>query len=81
MLWTFSSVTDGVYSDTSVLNVTINDVNDNVPYFLSPSYSADVAETAGSGKHLVLTWQVGRSVVIPFKQQQWVSCWQDCLTF
>jgi len=46
----YFSVTDGVYSDTSVLNVTIKDVNDNEPYFLNPSYSVDIAETAGYGR-------------------------------
>jgi len=46
----FFSVTDGVYFDTSVLNVTIKDVNDNVPYFLNLPYTVDIVETAGYGK-------------------------------
>ncbi|XP_063989387.1 cadherin-87A isoform X2 [Diachasmimorpha longicaudata] len=43
------SATDGLFSDTAIVNVTVRDVNNNEPIFLHEVYTASVPETASPG--------------------------------
>ena len=47
------SVTDGMYSDTVKVSVSVLDVNDNPPQFLKDSLSVEVDELAGIGTRVV----------------------------
>ena len=40
-------------TDTSIISITVLDVNDNSPVFSAPSYSAELAEGTGMGQLVV----------------------------
>lgn len=42
--------TDGMFTDTAIVNITVRDVNNNAPIFPQDVYTASVPEIAASGK-------------------------------